>query len=230
MARITTAIRARVESILNSGVDTVNADSVNTGNLSLTSPATNPFVSTANDLSDVTVHYQKKAPSSETTYTLFSDSNGPKTIKSITGIGGAWFAGSAASDGQWIIPDYDGNSVGEYPGTFGNFVGADSSGNDVVTNTISGIHYRDSFEIQWVHKGNSTAVTQVAYVLGSGPLDAAIVADEEEPYSIHQNLSKEDVASLNAPDGYQIVTDYSVSDSVDDIWASVWDASKSVFV
>ena len=35
MARITTAIRERVESILNSGVGTVNADSVNTGESTL---------------------------------------------------------------------------------------------------------------------------------------------------------------------------------------------------
>lgn len=200
------------------------------GDISLKDPATNPFVSTANDFGDVTTHSQLKSPSSQTEYTLFSDTNGPKTIKTIVGSGSDWFGGSTSSDGVWKIPDYDGNNVGDYPIGFGNFSASTSDGASMKTNVLTGIHYRDSFKIKWTHKGNGLQVSQIALVLGTGPLDAAIVSDGENPYSFHENVSQEDVDALAAPSGYTIVTGFEVADDVSDVWSSVWNEQQQTFV
>jgi hypothetical protein len=183
--------------------------------------------STSADFSDVSVFYQDVAPSSKGQYTLLDLSDGPKTVLSLHGFGWNWEDKTSSNVGSWTITR-DG-TTSTFPG--GSARRVEVEGGARADRAITGpFRYDNTLKIEWEHGGTSQPVLQEAHILGSGPHWAAVVSNGECPYSTARNVSTDQISAMNPPDGYSIVTDPDVSDSVDDVWDAVWDAEKEMFV
>jgi len=180
--------------------------------------------SDADDLSDVTTHYQIKTPTSETTYTLFSVTNGPKVMLNVVMSG---YAFRQPSSGEYYVVDLDvdGTTDTAYPSD-NQHGGRD--GNSDSAGILSGypVQYDSSLQLDWRHNGSGEAVTAGAFVLGSGPHNAAIVQDGQPVYSVHQNLSDDQIEDLTPPSGYDVVKNPEITHP-DPMTRGMWDDANS---
>lgn len=186
--------------------------------------------SLADDFSDVSVYQQRQNPGSQTTYTLLDVSDGPKVVQLVQGDGYWWADKNNNRRGSWLI-SRDGTSTVWPPSSVtGNWAPEDTTGDATISNSYPLIYYDSSFKVEWLHGGTSDLVVQTAYVKGSGPHFAVVVADGEGPYSTAQNVNDEQIEAMNAPDGYKVVKNPAVADDVSSIWDAVWDADTETFV
>lgn len=186
-----------------------------------------PAASLSDDLSDVTVHYQEKSSGSTSEFTLVNVSNGPKTVLAMHGAGDSINTTAGSSDRMGPVT-VDGTSNSDYPSA--ESYNADNQGGTLAVN-IPGfaIRYDSSFKVEWEHGGTGRTVEVAAFVLGSGPHNAAIVQDGSRVYSVHRNLSDADINALSAPSGYKVVKNPGISHP-DPMVRGSWDDANTQVV
>lgn len=202
--------------------------SADVDSLSLTGERENDFASNQDDLSDVTVHFQKKNTSSTTEYTLVDTSNGPKTVLNVFFAGGV-IQDTAGNTGRIGPVTIDGTSNSPFPSS-NSHQHADASNNNI--NKSAGTFafiYDSSLKIEWEHSGSGGDCYVTTYVLGSGPHTAAVVQDRAPVYSVHRNLSNSDIDALTPPSGYKIVKNPDLSHP-DPMVRGAWDDANGEVV
>jgi len=174
--------------------------------LFLRSPAENPFVSSEDDLSDVSVYHQLKGPDAVTEYTLLDVTDGPKTV-----IGGEMIGDSAtdtaATENHVIGPvTVDGVANDLFPANIANYgLGQDNATDYYAGFAVPPIRYDSSLKVEWEHRGTGRQTHVCFLILGSGPHSIAVVKDGEPVYMQARNVSEETIEEMNVPSGYRIV-------------------------
>jgi len=176
--------------------------------------------SSKDDLSDVTVHHQKKRPTSTTDYNLFSVTNGPKVMLNVNAAG-YYFQAPSTQQNYSVELDVDGVTDNAYPSA-DDYVGQTSGNNN--NGSLSGypVQYDSSLQLDWRHSGSGLFVTVAAFIIGSGPHNAAIVQDGEPVYSIHRNLNDDQIEDLEPPSGYKVIKNPEIAHS-DPMNRGMWD-------
>jgi len=160
--------------------------------------------STSDDLSDVSITFQRKSPTSTTEFTLVDVSDGPKTVIDGYVAGGSNIRTHGGNPHRIGTVTIDGNSIASYP-TGDTYLAKDGAGNGYTVVSIPPTHYDSSIKVQYEHSGDGLHTIAYLAIAGSGPHSAAIVADGEPVYSVHYNLNEEQIDQLTPPDGHKVV-------------------------
>jgi len=179
------------------------------------------------DLSDVSVYYQRKNPASVTDYVLLDVSDGPKTVLQLCAFG--YMVRTTGDLWNRLGPvTVDGTANSVYPSS-DPYIPQNDAGDYI--NTVVGypIRYDSSFKVEWRHNGSDYYVLVYSVILGSGPHSIAVVKDGEPVYMTAENLSEETIEGMNVPSGYKIVRDPDIAHE-DAQNRGMWDDSKEEVV
>jgi len=185
------------------------------------------LASVEDDLSDVSLYFQIKSPTTVTEYTLLDVSDGPKTAIKTWGIGSDFRDTDNTRYGLFDLT-IDGNATKSL-NPDDNFVCEDAADDTNVFNMLPPIRYDDSLKIEWEHDGDGHNVHLASKILGSGPHSIAVVKDGEPVYAVAINLSEATIESMSVPSGYKIVKNPKI-DHPNPQTRGMWDDSKEEVV
>jgi len=163
------------------------------------------LVSVEDDLSDVSLYFQKKGPASVTEYTLLDIADGPKTCLVLAGQGNNFRDTAATKEGLLDLTIDGTSTLSLNPGS--GFTNQDQGSSWVTFNVLPQIRYDSTFRVDWEHTGTGNYVNLFAKILGSGPHSAAVVRDGEPVYMTAVNLSETTIEGMGVPEGYRVVMD-----------------------
>jgi len=179
------------------------------------------------DFSDLSLYYQRKAPTAVTEYTLVDVSDGPKTVVCGMVVGQVLYATDGTADRIGPVT-VDGTANTYHPGNKA-FNAQDANGAWYNLLRLLPVRYDSSYKVEWEHEGDGDTSTAYVFILGSGPHSVAVVKDGEPVYMTAENLSERTIEEMSVPSGYRIVRDPEITHE-DPQTKGMWDDDEERIV